>query len=680
MVNAGGETDLLRWVVLLPLLAAAYHGVMLGLVRRPTSRWLTILLSCGAVFSSFALSCVCFAELLSLPAEPRVLVDDLYTWMGGGVGPQAFSADVSFLLDPISAVMILVVTGVGFLIHVYSVGYMDEDHRDDRGFQRFFCYLNLFTFSMLVLVLADNLVLMFLGWEGVGLCSYLLIGFWYTDRFNAYCGSKAFIVNRIGDFGLLVGIFLLFAALADAGTPAITFAGIREHFGAIAEQQIPVPAWLPFGPEWRLTNVIGVCFFLGACGKSAQIPLYVWLPDAMAGPTPVSALIHAATMVTAGVYLLCRLSFVYAAAPEAAAIVAWTGAVTALFAATIAIAQTDIKKVLAYSTVSQLGYMFMAAGCGGYSAALFHLGTHAFFKALLFLAAGSVILAMRHEQDIEKMGGLRRRIPQTRWVFLLGVLAIAGCPGFSGFFSKDEVLLAAWVAKVPGREWLYGMALATAALTAFYMFRLHFLVFAGESRAPDATRSRIDEPGGWVMQPLWILAFFAVFGGLVGLPEVWGDLMSIPNSNSFARFVAPALAVTEVNGVEHSTEFLMALGAVAAAVAGGSLAWLIYVRRPQLRQRIADHVPTFQRLLTRRYYVDEAYDLALVRPMVAISDRLLYRVVDAGLIDGGLVNGTARAVRAFAANGLKYAQSGMTQSYIILMIVGTVALVGYLLR
>ena len=306
--------------------------------------------------------------------------------------------------------MTLVVTGVGFLIHVYSIGYMDDDHRDDRGFQRFFCYLNLFTFSMLVLVLADNLVLMFLGWEGVGLCSYLLIGFWYSDRWNAYCGTKAFIVNRIGDFGFLVGIFLLFGALAQAGSPvASPSRTCTRSFDLIAELTVPAPFW---GETWRLVDVIGLCFFVGATGKSAQIPLYVWLPDAMAGPTPVSALIHAATMVTAGVYMVARLAFLYAAAPVASARGgAGSARLTALFAATIAIAQTDIKKVLAYSTVSQLGYMFLAAGCGGYTAAIFHLVTHAFFKALLFLGAGAVILAMHHEQDIEKMGGLRAAHP-----------------------------------------------------------------------------------------------------------------------------------------------------------------------------------------------------------------------------------------------------------------------------
>jgi NADH-quinone oxidoreductase subunit L len=411
---------------------------------------------------------------------------------------------------------------------------MADDHRDDKGFQRFFCYLNLFTFAMLVLVLADNVVLMFLGWEGVGLCSYLLIGFWYGDRHNAYCGSKAFIVNRIGDFAFLVGLFLLFSALVDIGQPTVAFRDIERNFSQITDAVIAVPAWLPFGPSYQLVNVVGICFFLGACGKSAQIPLYVWLPDAMAGPTPVSALIHAATMVTAGVYMVCRLSFLYAAAPAASAVIAWTGGITAIFAATIAITQTDIKKVLAYSTVSQLGYMFVAAGCGAYSA------------ALLFLAAGAVILAMHHEQDMEAMGGLRRRIPRTRWTFLIGTLAIAGFPPLSGFFSKDEILVAAYTAAVPGHDWLYAIGLVTAGVTAFYMFRLYFRIFRGKSRVPHDVRERMEDPPGTVIVPLYILAAFAAVAGFAGLPQVWGDLswIGIEDSNAVRPTKSPTAPST----------------------------------------------------------------------------------------------------------------------------------------
>ncbi|HXV36125.1 MAG TPA: NADH-quinone oxidoreductase subunit L [Myxococcota bacterium] len=680
MVDAGTQSDLLRWIPLLPLLVATYHGVSIGMLRRPAPPRLAALLSCAAVAVSFLIACVAFRDLLQLPAASRVLVDDVYSWIGAGVGSSAMSADVSFRLDPLSAVMVLIVTFVGSMIHVYSIGYMEDDHRDDRGIQRFFCYLNLFTFSMLVLVLADNLVLMFLGWEGVGLCSYLLIGFWYSDRWNAYCGSKAFIVNRIGDFGFLVGILLLFGALSGAGQPTLSFAGIEQHFDAIAGIAIPVPAWLPFGPEWRVVSLVALCFFVGACGKSAQIPLYVWLPDAMAGPTPVSALIHAATMVTAGVYMVCRMSFLYAATPEVSALVAWTGALTALVAATIAIAQNDIKKVLAYSTVSQLGYMFLAAGCGGYSAAIFHLGTHAFFKALLFLGAGAVILALHHEQDMQKMGGLWRRLHKTRWVLFAGVYAIAGFPPFSGFFSKDEILVAAWASHVPGHDWLYAIGLATAGITAFYMFRLWFLTFAGDCRAPADVRSHIEDPNGFVVNPLWVLAFFSAVAGIAGLPQVWGDLIGIDESNSLANFLTTVLASGAPHAIDHSTELWMAFWAVAVALAGTGLAWLLYVRHPGAPRWLAERLAVIYRTLLNKYYVDEVYDALIVRPLVALSDRVLFRIIDARLIDGVGVNGTARAIRALAADGLKYAQSGLTQSYVLFMIAGAAAVVGYLLR
>jgi NADH-quinone oxidoreductase subunit L len=673
------ETHVLRWIVLLPLLAALYHGLAIGLVRRSSDRRLVGVLSCGAVIASFVLSCVALGKLVQIPRGPtRILFDDVYTWIGAGVSSTRFSAEFGFQLDPLSTVMILIVTFVGSLIHVYSVAYMEDDHREDKGFQRFFCYLNLFMFSMLVLVLADNVVLMFLGWEGVGLCSYLLIGFWYTDRHNAFCGSKAFIVNRIGDFAFLVGIFLLFSALAEAGSPVTSFREIAAAFEGIRGATLAVPAWLPFGPEWPVVEVVAICFFIGACGKSAQLPLYVWLPDAMAGPTPVSALIHAATMVTAGVYMVCRFSFLYAAAPGASALVAWTGGLTALLAAMIAIAQTDIKKVLAYSTVSQLGYMFLAAGCGGYSAAIFHLGTHAFFKALLFLGSGAVIVAMHHEQDIRRMGGLKRLIPRTQWVFLIGVLAIAGVPGFSGFFSKDEILV--WATQAPGGSWLYWIALGTAGLTAFYMVRLHCLTFYGESRVAPGLREQVHEVGPLMLWPLYVLAFFAIFSGLFGFPQLWGDMLSVEKSDSLGRFLGPVLTRVEKHHLDHATELGMALTAVAVAALGALLAWWLYLRRPELPDRIAEAFKGAYELLVNKYYVDEIYDALIVRPLVFVSDRVLFRVVDAGIVDGVMVNGTARGVRALAAHGLKYAQSGLTQTYVFFMIVGAAALVGYLVR
>ena len=677
MVNeAGLSAAYLRWIPLLPLCGALMHGVTLGLLRRPVSRAVTNAVSCGAVIAAFFISCYAMADLIQLPAGQRRLVDDLYTWIGSGVGTQIFSAEMALVIDPLSAVMSLIVTGVGSLIHIYSIGYMEDDHRDDKGYPRFFAYLNLFTFSMLCLVLGENLVLMFLGWEGVGLCSYLLIGFWYSDRWNAYCGSKAFIVNRIGDFGFLIGIFLIFSALVTAGSPTLSFAGIEASFHKIAGQTLA----LPLVGEARLVNVAGICFFLGAAGKSAQLPLYVWLPDAMAGPTPVSALIHAATMVTAGVYMVCRMSFLYAEAEVASALIAWVGAATALFAATIGIAQTDIKKVLAYSTVSQLGYMFLAAGCGAYGAAIFHLGTHAFFKALLFLGSGSVILALHHEQDIGKMGGLFRRIPVTAWTFLVGVLAIAGTPGLAGFFSKDEILAGVFASQVPGHEALYAIGLATAGLTSFYMFRLFFRTFTGECRAPAEVQKQIHEPGRSVLLPLVVLAFFSVTAGYMGLPQVWGDLLGIPESNSLGNFLAPVLAQGEAHHLEHSTEYLMAVAAIAIALAGFGLAYLLYFARPALADQLAKALPAAQRMLVNKYWIDELYDALVVKPTVFLSDRVFYRIIDAGVIDGIAVNGAASSVRALASHGLRHLHSGLAQSYVFFMIAGAVAIVGYLLR
>ena len=678
---SGTEEGLLRLIPLLPLAGATYHGLMLSIVRRSTPRLFTIAVSCGAVLLSFAVSCVVFWNLLALPRGSRILVDNLYTWIGAGVGETVISADMAFQLDPLSGVVILVVTGVGSLIHIYSIGYMDNDQRDDKGFQRFFCYLNLFMFSMLILVLADNFVLMFLGWEGVGLCSYLLVGFWYSDRHNAYCGSKAFIVNRIGDFALLVGIFFLFSALVDVGAPGIAFQDVARHFDKIATATVTIPEIFGYGGyEWLLVDVVGICFFIGACGKSAQLPLHVWLPDAMAGPTPVSALIHAATMVTAGVYLVCRMSFLYAVAPTASAVVAWTGAITAVFAATVAITQTDIKKVLAYSTMSQLGYMFLAAGCGGYSAAVFHLSTHAFFKALLFLSAGAVILSTHHQQDILKMGGLYRQIPFAHWVFFIGVLVIAGFPGLSGFFSKDEILVAAYTSEVPGHMWLYGIGLLTTCLTALYMFRLHFLVFYGESRLPVDIRESMIRLPKVILYPLGFLAFLSLFFGWAGLPQVWGDtLFGLENSNSFENFLLPMFATGEPHVLEHSVERLMAAATIVMGLVGFALAWFFYMNRIDLPARIAASAGGMYRLLRESYYVDAIYDAVIVRPLVAFSDRLLFRTIDTKVIDDLVVNGTARTVRAGASSVLKFAQTGLAQSYVFFMIAGAVAVVGYLL-
>jgi NADH-quinone oxidoreductase subunit L len=678
MTDHANET--LRWIPLLPLIAAALSGLWMTFVSRNLPRSVVILLACGAPLASLGIALVQVFYLTQLPLEEgRFFVDNVYTW----IGAHPFHAELAFLLDPLSAVMVLVVTGVGSLIHIYSVGYLDDDHRDDRGFQRFFCYLNLFLFAMLMLVLGDNLLVLFVGWEGVGLCSYLLIGFWYLEDHNAMCGQKAFVVNRIGDLGFLLGIFLLFWAFFQAGEPTIEFRAMTEHVERVATQTVELPAalgFLPAFPTWGVLTLAGLCLFVGAIGKSAQIPLYVWLPDAMAGPTPVSALIHAATMVTAGVYMVCRMSFLYALAPGALATVAWVGTLTAFFAATIGICQKDIKKVLAYSTVSQLGYMFMAAGVAAYSAAIFHLMTHAFFKALLFLGAGSVILAMHHEQDTDRMGGLWRRLPVTHVTFLIGVLAISGAPIFSGFFSKDEILLGAWLAQdIPGHLWLWGIGVLTAGLTAFYMFRLYFRTFTGESRSPTQVQGRIQESPSWILVPLVVLAALSIFGGFIGLPDVYGEMLGIPgNSNSLHYFLQPS-APSEPHVVEHATELRLAALAVAFGAAGAAVAWLLYHRRPELPDRIAGSLRGLYRLVWNKYYVDEIYGFLVVRPLVRFSDRVLYRFIDVWVIDDLGVNGTAALVRGVAERGLKYLQTGFVQSYVFVMLLGAIALVGYLL-
>ncbi len=672
------QSDALRWIPLLPLIAVVVSGLWLLGTRRQMPRPLVIGLACGAPIGSFAIAFQSLFQLISLEPERRYLVDDVYTW----ISAHPFHAELSFLFDPLSAVMVLVVAGVGSLIHLYSVGYMDEDRRDDRGFQRFFLYLNLFTFSMLMLVLGDNLLVMFVGWEGVGLCSYLLIGFWYLDDHCAMCGQKAFVVNRIGDFGFLLGIFLLFWAFASIGTPTIEFREMAQQVGGLADRTVTLPAWLGFlpgFPVWKLLTLAGLCLFIGAIGKSAQLPLYVWLPDAMAGPTPVSALIHAATMVTAGVYMVCRMSFLYSLAPGALATVAWVGGLTAFFAATIAICQKDIKKVLAYSTISQLGYMFLAAGVASYSAAIFHLVTHAFFKALLFLAAGAVIMGMHHEQDTDRMGGLRSRMPVTWITFLIGVLAISGVPPLSGFFSKDEILLGTFLAHdIPGHYALWGIGSLTAGLTAFYMFRLYFLVFTGETRSPPSVADSVHEPSTWVLAPLVVLAALSVLGGVIGFPDAYGSWLGVPQSNSLHYFLQP-VAASLPHEVSRATEYGLAAAVTLIGLAGIALAALLYLYRTELVERITRAVRPLYELVFHKYWIDELYDKTIVEPLVKGSDRLLYRLVDARLIDGVGVDGVARLMRGLADRALKFTQTGLTQSYVFVMLVGGVVLAAWLI-
>ena len=639
---AGAPTTVhFLWLIpALPLVGALFN-LFLG---RRAGRHAVGLVAPGVVGAAFLVAGYAVAQLVGLPPG-AVLLDTAWPWITAGT----LQVDVAFRLDALSAVMVLVVTGVGFLIHVYSTGYMHED----PDYARYFTYLNLFTAAMLILVLADNLPLLFVGWEGVGLCSYLLIGFWYTEDANASAGKKAFLVNRIGDAGFLLGLFLLFWNLGP-GTHSLSVSEIAQHARAI-----PLP----------VVTAICLLFFVGATGKSAQLPLYVWLPDAMAGPTPVSALIHAATMVTAGVYMIARLHFLFLLSPTAMTVVATVGALTALFAATIGLAQTDIKKVLAYSTVSQLGYMFLAVGVGAFSAGIFHLMTHAFFKGLLFLGSGSVIHAMSGEQDIRKMGGLRAHLPVTYTTFLIGTLAIAGIPGLAGFFSKDEILARTYASPFGGPPlWVVG-ALA-AGLTSFYMFRLVFLTFFGECRADEHTKHHIHESPKSMTVPLMVLALLSVVGGYVGLPAhwLWG--------NRFEAFLAPVLG--EGLHVEHlsaATEYTLMGTSVAVALGGLAIAYLFYVVQPGFPMLLAYKAGALYRLIFNKYYVDELYDAVFVRPTLALST-WLWRTFDVEVVDG-VVNGTAEAVGANSRLWRRW-QTGNVQDYALSMLVGALAVLGYL--
>lgn len=601
----------------------------------------------GVIGLSFLISLKAVINLTALPAGDRTVIQTLYTWVAAGF----LSVDVSFLLDPLSAVMLLVVTGVSFVIHIYSIGYM----RGDTGFARYFTYLNLFVFSMLLLVLGNNYLVMFVGWEGVGLCSYLLIGFWFHDQEKASAGRKAFIVNRIGDFGFLLGMFLIL----------VTFGSLDFQTVFQGAEKMPVNA--------PVMTAITLLLFVGAVGKSAQLPLYIWLPDAMAGPTPVSSLIHAATMVTAGVYMVARNNLLYALSPTAMLVVAVTGAATALFAATIGLAQNDIKKVLAYSTISQLGYMFIAVGVGAFGAGIFHLMTHAFFKGLLFLGAGSIIHAVSGEQDMRWMGGLRRRLPVTFWTFFAATLAIAGVPGLSGFFSKDEILWAAFSSE-RGHILLWLTGFLTAGLTAFYMFRLVFLTFFGPSRVKPEVDRHVHESPAAMTGPLIILAVLSVIGGYIGIPH------ALRGANHFERFLHPVFSrahETMTTGDAHhalSTKYLLMACSVGIALLGIATAYVMYLKNPGLPDRLASRTKGLYTLILNKYYVDEIYEAVIVNPCVKLAEGF-WKVFDVGVIDGA-VNGVADLIQG-GSDRLRKIQTGFVQSYALSIVLGIVMILAF---
>lgn len=647
-------SQLVIYIVLLPFVGFLFNGIAGKKLR---SEAISGIAGSGAVGISFLVALVLFFEMLHAPVEDRSQIVTLFNWMSAGT----LSINVAYQLDQLSILMTLIVTGVGFLIHVYSIGYM----HGDPAFWRFFAYLNLFIFMMLNLILANNFLLMFLGWEGVGLCSFLLIGFWHERKFDtggyapgtattADAAKKAFIVNRIGDFGFLIAMFMMFKLFGS-----LTFEDVFSRAGALMKPGDSAMMWMT------------LLLFLGATGKSAQIPLFIWLPDAMAGPTPVSALIHAATMVTAGVYMIARCSLLFALAPLTMHIVATIGIATAIFAATMGLVQNDIKKVLAYSTVSQLGYMFLGLGVGSFASGIFHVMTHAFFKALLFLGAGAVIHAMHEEQDIRHMGGLKESMPMTYRTFFVAALAIAGIPPLSGFFSKDEIL---WQAFNQGSiaYWLIGWI--TAGLTAFYMFRLVSLTFNGVKRWSHDVHPH-DAPMTMTV-PLIVLAVLSVIGGIVGVPH------SLGGSNQIEEWLAPiferANLMLPVSGSDHvSTEYLMMGLSVIVAIGGIWYARRLYLGSPERIETLAAAFKKPYKLLLNKYYIDELYDAAIVTPTVKGSDKFLWKVFDVSFIDGA-VNGTARLV-GIGSDLLKRIQVGVAQSYVFAFVIGVMIILGILL-
>jgi len=701
----------LIWLIpLLPLFGSFLNGIV---GRKRFNKHTVSAVANGTVFVSFALMVLAVIQLAGLPVEERSVTVKLFEWINVGGAHIAnglnsvFNIAWEFKLDPLSAVMGLIVTGVGFVIHIYSIGYMWDD---EYGYARYFSYLNLFMGSMLILVLGGNYLLMFIGWEGVGLCSYLLIGYYADKQFASDAGKKAFITNRVGDFGFAVGLMFIFVLFGS-----LNYDAVNSRIAEVFQQGFNFAGWHLSG--MTVFNIIGVCLFIGATGKSAQIPLYVWLPDAMAGPTPVSALIHAATMVTSGLYMIARSSGIYSNAPVALMVVGLVGAATAIFAASIGLAQNDIKKVLAYSTVSQLGYMFMAMGAAAYWAGIFHVMTHAFFKACLFLGSGSVIHAMHHAyhkthnhdkdpQDMRNMGGMRKYMPKTYWTFLIATLAIAGVPGLSGFFSKDEIL---WKtveqAIVYGNKvyWLYwALGAIAAGMTAFYMFRLVFMTFFGEFRGTKEEEAALHESPGTMTWPLIILAGLAIIGGYIGFPHLLGQYLGhIPNV--LEHWLAPVMAHPQfLHATGHASaavEFGFMGISIAIAFGGIALAWLFYIKNPELPGKFVAKFQGAWRTVYHKYYVDEVYDVLFITGLKRLAHNLW--AFDVWVVDG-IVNGArhftiaiSEASRLFdewVVDGLvnivgktidgcgwlfRKVQTGYVQTYAFLMVAGFVLLISY---
>jgi NADH-quinone oxidoreductase subunit L len=642
-------------IVLAPLLAAIVAGLFGRQIGRAGAHTITIL----GVAISFALSAWVLWGLVAGSIAPYN--GTVYEW----AVVDGVRMEIGFLVDRLTALMMAVVTFVSLCVHVYTIGYM----HDDPGYQRFFSYISLFTFAMLMLVMANNFLQLFFGWEAVGLVSYLLIGFWYKKPSAVHANMKAFLVNRVGDFGFLLGIG---AVLFWFGS--LDYATVFERAPALSGAQVEI---FP-GASWSAMTLICVLLFIGAMGKSAQVPLHVWLPDSMEGPTPISALIHAATMVTAGIFMVARMSPLFELSSTALSFVLVIGATTALFMGFLGIVQNDIKRVVAYSTLSQLGYMTVALGASAYAAGIFHLATHAFFKALLFLAAGSVIIAMHHEQDIRKMGGLKRYLPITYWTALLGSLALIGFPGFSGFFSKDAIIEAVHFAELPGAGYAYACVLIGVFVTALYSFRMFFLVFHGQERFDEHTRSHLHDPPAVVTGPLVLLAVPSVIVGWLGMEALlfggfFGDAIHV----SPARDTLAALAASGTNSPAAMLSHALVTPALWLALAGVASAWFLYLRRPEIPARIAARLAGVNRLLEQKYYFD-ALNERVLAPLARGLGGLLWRAGDTAVIDGFFVNGSARAV-GWLSGIVRRLQTGYLYHYAFAMFIGLALMLGWLM-
>ncbi len=631
--------------ILIPLLPFIAFVITILFGRnhiKDKAHWIAV----PAVFASFILAVSAFMDVLG----GKVININIYSWIVSG----DFNVSMGFLIDQLTAVMLMVVTSISTLIFIYSIGYM----HGDGGYYRFFAYLSLFVFSMLILVMANNYLLLYFGWEAVGLCSYFLIGFWFHKKSAADAGKKAFIVNRFGDFGFGLGVILIFLTFGS-----LEYVKVFDSAGTVAGQTINI-----LGYQFDTITVICLLLFCGAVGKSAQLPLHVWLPDAMEGPTPVSALIHAATMVTAGVFMVARSNPLFNLSASAMATVAVVGGVTALFAATIALVQNDIKRVIAYSTVSQLGYMFLALGVGAYTAGIFHLYTHAYFKALLFLGAGSVIHALHDEQNMQKMGGLKKYMPITYWVFILASLSISGIPGFAGFFSKDEILWRAYLSGGLGR-FLWFLAAGAALLTAFYSFRLIYLTFHGKFRGTREQEHHLHESPPVMTVPLMFLAVGAVAAGWVGIPPIFME-----HADKIGEFLAPVLGHPAGEG-SHAEELAVMGISITVALAGILIAYIMYIRKTDLPGKLGAMFQPVYRLLYNKYWVDELYSKTIVQPTLKASDRIILGFFDAKIIEG-IVNGVPALIGAFSRR-FRAIQTGLLSTYGLAMVLGAVFIIGF---